>query len=214
MMFQTAKTALLALLATGAASGGYSVVGSEMQSHDADDIANLSHVEVTYEDGDFPKSRGSMGSGPSAHDVVYQVKLLVVSASAVDLATLNNPSATRAQLATALAQNTKAADAAETKMDALISCLWNLIMQPANQAFGLTGQVANRWIPHIQKDPVGTSGAYASQTASLNVSCTVMEQPTTVVGVQGRAIVDNVILTSDKTGINLDSAVQGTKAGT
>jgi hypothetical protein len=215
MKFQSVKTAIIALLATGATANGYSVVGAQSQSQAAEKLANLAEVEVVFGDGDFPKSRGGMGGGSLAHDAMFKVVIAVAMPAVVDIATLESPTATPVQRAAALTAAVKSDDATEAKIDAVAAAIWNLIMRPANWQFGQTAiKIANRWISAIHKNDPGKFGSYGSKTGTMDISCTFEEIPTQETPVVGAAVDNTVNLTSDLTGAVLDSAKQGAKVGT
>ena len=210
MQFQTVKTALAALLAANAASLGYSIVGYQAQSHGAEEIANYQrHVEVYYGSGTFPRDKSSI-VGPFAHEVTYKVSLIISGTARADLSVLESPTATDAQRASALEASLAAADFADRLWDDLAAKVWNLLMMPANRSLGLdTGVVSDRYISNLKKNSPSRQGSFVILDGTMDYTCRVIETPTGETPVPGTTIEAGIILTSDKTGTVLDSALQG-----
>ena len=178
MEFRIIKDNLVTILGD-AAAGRYQVVGYQGQSKAAGEIlGNLRTVQVFYGDGNFPKGKAAL-TGPTTHEATYQIRLIVASQATGDIATINNPAATPAQKATALAAILNSAEQADASMDEFLEIIYQILMDARNDDIGTGGppyRVADRWVEGMLKDEPLPEGEYVTLTGSIQFGCQLTEQ--------------------------------------
>ncbi len=196
MLFRTVCDAIKSTLNT-AAAGRYLTIGYQRQTKAAEEIANLKTVQVFYNSGEFPESGGSR-SGPVHHNATYTIWLSVSVGAVADVAVLEAPGSTEAQISAALLAAQESSEVADKQMDELIEIVWKILMDARNQDFepansALRYQVSNRWISNIRKGQPQEEGSYFLLTAEMNLSLTIREDvvgEATTTGLEG---IDTVI---------------------
>lgn len=142
MQFQAIKTAIIALLNANAATGRFSVMSYQQQTHDADEIAEYNrHVTVYYKGGTFNPQGSRPKSGVVLHDMTFQIDMLVAGNAVVDLATLDNPASTDHQRSVALAAYYEGGAHADDLMDDLWAQLYNIFENPVNFELGFASGI-------------------------------------------------------------------------
>ena len=192
--FRTVRDALNTLLGS-AAAGRFAVVGFRRQGLDAAEIkGHARRVQVYYSQGDFPKSAGR-NTGPSQHDMTFNIDIQVSQPAAVDLNTINNPASSPSQIATALAAMQESAERADESFDELADILYQILMDGRNYDIGLgKGVVANRWINSIRKDDPQPMGGLVVLTGRLEYVCRTVEE---ITGDTGVALTGGIDVTLD-----------------
>lgn len=178
MEFRTIKANLVIILGE-AAAGRYQVVGYPGQSKAAGEVlGNLRTVQVFYGNGDFSKGKAGI-TGPTVHEAVYQIRLIVASQAVGDIATINNPASTPEQKATALAGILNSAEQADASIDELFDIIYQILMDGRNLDLGTTGPpftVSERWVAGMQKDDPLPEGEYVAITGNIQFGCQMIEQ--------------------------------------
>ena len=175
MNFRTIRDAIITTLGTGAA-GNFRVVGFQKQAEAAEqNIDTDRSVQVFYDSGEFPKSSGSL-SGNVMHDMTFALELTAAKASAVDLTVLENPASTPAQIQAAFAAKQNAADLADKSLDEMIDLIYQVLMDARQQNFGLSFEVADRWIDDVRKNRPITYGQYVVISGVAQLTCAIDEQ--------------------------------------
>jgi hypothetical protein len=199
MNFIIVKDALIALLGTEAASR-YRTIGFQQQGQSAEEIKDTDRsVQVFYSEGTFPKSGGSL-SGPYLHKITIRIELAISEPARGDLATLNNPSATPSQLATAIAAMQDAAQLADNNFDELVDIIFNIIMSAENVDLGLSTPIGTRWIDSVKKNQPLPRGEYIVLTGEMLFTCVMDEQATGAASTTGEGIGTEVEIDEDTTG--------------
>jgi hypothetical protein len=215
MNFETLQTNIVNLL-TNAAAGRYRVAGYQPKSEDAEEYLDMDRlVSVFYSEGQFPKNK-SGPVGPIQHETIYRIEMFVTKSAEGDLATINNPASTPAELQTALANVKLAEQLADDSFNELVGIIYQILMDARNRYFGMPkGTIADRWLDNIRKDsPLEITsdkgilgGKFITLTGSIDLTCVLDEE---ILGDSGTAgfIYDNVIdITDDdneKTGVLVD----------
>ncbi|MDR0475550.1 MAG: hypothetical protein LBH43_17990 [Treponema sp.] len=161
------------------ADGRYAVI-SAVRKFDAESVFEMPHVSVYYSSGSFDNSKSSVNS-PYHHDVSFNIYLYTAAKATVNLAILQNPSATQAQAAAALAASENASLLVDGKTDELLSVLFDIIMRPAHRNLG-TDYITNRWITQIKKYNPETLGSIVTATASITLTAQCEEEVTSEEG--------------------------------
>jgi hypothetical protein len=161
----------------------------------AEDISENHHVSVYYSEGTFDKSKSSINS-PYHHDCSFNIYLETAAKATVNLTVLQDPSATQAQRAAALAASENASVIVDEKTDGLISLLFDILMRPAHRNLG-TDYVANRWVTQIKKYNPETLGSIVTQAASITLTAQCMETVTGEEGTPGGRV-DTIIEFGDE----------------
>ena len=210
MQFETVKASIVAIL--GAAEAGrYQTVGFQRQSINADEVLDdLRQVQVFYTRGDFPK-RAGRNTGSVGHDATYRIELTVSKAAVGDLSTLNDPSASPTQLATALAGYNEATSEADTSIDELAGIIYQVLMSALNYDMGQSvGAVSNRWVPSISKDTPTPRGALVVLTGNMELNLRITEAITGDTGTASDGYYDTVVDIDgddvERTGVIVDNA--------
>lgn len=201
MKFRTVKTALKTLL-NDSSLGNFRVIGFDRQAKGADEFLNNDRlVQVYYTEGEFPKSSGGM-RGSKSHNISLDIDLTCSAKAQADLSILDNPAATEAQKANALAGLKEAAEIADEKIDELIDRVYQIIMDARNERLGLTkGFISSRWIDRIQKDSILERGDLVVKTANMRYTCRVQESVLGDTGFEPDSVVfDSSITVGDTEG--------------
>ena len=185
MNFRNIKTALVTLLGNEAA-GRYRTIGYQKQGQDADKVKDSNRtVQVYYSRARFPQSAGGI-SGPVKHNMTFRLDLMVSSAAKGDLATLKNPTATPAQIQTALNGFQQAAELADNSMSELIDILYQVIMDAEHVDLDqATYLVSSRWVDDVEVDEPLPRGQVVVLTGSMQFTCSMDEQVSGDPGVAG-----------------------------
>jgi hypothetical protein len=175
MQFRTLAASVETLLDTNS-GGAYRVVGYPTRSASDDEVDDLNRlVQVFYQSGDFPKSAGSL-TGPVIHDINFGLELTVSQAAEGDLATLDDPLSTPAQLQTALAGIKGAEFLANKSWDEGADLVWNVLMDAQNQGLGLDqNDVGSRWVGRFAKERPLRHGSIVVVTGIIDLSALVEE---------------------------------------
>jgi hypothetical protein len=175
MTFRLVKSALVDLLAANA-GGAFRVEGAQQQAQDANEFTGVKRsVRVFYSSGNFPKSGGS-ANGPFDHDLRFGLQLTVVQPASVDLAVLEDPTATGSQRVAALAASDAAADLADASFDEFADLVFQIIMDARNEDLGLPAYtVGSRWIESVTKNNIDPLGEYVALTGTVSFTCSVEE---------------------------------------
>lgn len=186
MQFITVKDAITTTLGAAAADR-FRTIGYQSQSTGATEIkGNNRSVRVYYSSGDFPKNAGSI-NGPTQHDITFSIELAVAEPAKADLTVLDDENASAAAKATALLNAREADQEADASFDELADIVYQILMDSRNQEYGLTNQVANRWVSGMQKDQIGRQGALVTITGVIRLGLRVSED---VVGATGDTLID------------------------
>jgi len=183
MNFRILKASIVNLLGS-AAGGNFRVIGYQKQAQEAFHIKDEDRsVQVFYAEGDYPKSSGSL-NGPVMHDMTFNLDITVSKACKGDLATLENPAATPAQLQTALTNLKIAEDGVDDSWDEISDYIYQILMDARNLDLQLDPiKVANRWVDRVIKDPLQTRGELVVLTGSMKLTCRMPEEVLGEVGV-------------------------------
>lgn len=177
MNFQTLKSNLVTILGT-AAAGRYRTVGYQQQGDSATNTKGVNQsVQVFYISGNFPKSGASL-RGPVRHEMTFRVELTASAAAKGNLAVLDNPASTEAQVAAAISGIQDAAALADAALDSLFSIIYGVLMDNRNLDVGLSVTVADRWIGGFTKNGVHPRGQLVTCTGNLDYTCTYFEELT------------------------------------
>jgi len=178
------KNALISIL-EAQSSGFFVTKKSQKQTIGATENAIKPRVTLYYQGGDFPKSSGSYGSD-RIQIPTYRCELQVVSASEVDLNTINNPTATIGEISAALSAMSDASDVADDLMDELLIRVYEIIESAINIDLGLSkNEVTDVWIENFQKDNPLPQGEYLILTGNFNITCRVNETVPGETGIPG-----------------------------
>ena len=214
MNFRVVKDAITNLLGTKA-SGRYRTIGHQERSQAASEVKNNNRsVQAYFSSGDLPKSGGA-ARGPFKHNVTYRIDLTVSMSAKGDLATINNPSSTPAQLQTALANIQEASAGADASLDELYDIVFNVLMDAEEIDFNLPFPLANRWIGNLDKHEPMERGSLFVITGAMQLTCSVTEYVTGNVGVDvADPIYDTTIINNDLNGVPDPIGKAGTLTGT
>ncbi|MCK5127577.1 MAG: hypothetical protein KAR42_15075 [candidate division Zixibacteria bacterium] len=210
MNFETVKDSIVNNILAPAEAGRFRTVGFQRQSINADEVEdNLRLVQIYFSRGDFSK-RAGRNTGPVQHDVTYRVELIVSKAAGGDLATLDNPSSTPSQLATALVGFSESSALADASLDELAGIIYQILMDGLNYDLGVTKYtVSNRWIDNIQKNEPTSRGSLLVLTGSMDLSCRMVEEITGDVGAEVPGVYDTELDIDgddvEKTGVTIDN---------
>jgi len=172
MKFRTLKASIVTLLGA-AAAGRFKVVSYQRQTRPADE-GNT--VQVYYQSGSFPKT-GAAVNGTTRHEITFKIDLKVSESAKGDLTVIQDPDATPAQLAVAIAAFQDAAALADSAFDQLADDVYNILMDARNQDLGLAeGSVSNRFIANINKEDPLPRGEVVVLTGTMNLTCVVDEE--------------------------------------
>jgi hypothetical protein len=208
------KDAIIDLLAVKAA-GRYRTIGHQKQEQSAKEVKDSNRsVQVYFSNGDFPKSGGSL-TGPFKFDITYRIDLTVAKAAVGDLAVIQNPASTPAQLATALSNIQEATALADESLDELYEIVFQILEDAEQVEFGLElGTVSNRWISNLDKHEPTERGSLVVLTGIMQLTCSVVEY---VIGDQGVDIDDPYydveVISNDQNGVPDPEGKAGTLTG-
>jgi hypothetical protein len=211
MNFRTIKSSLITILGN-AEAGRYRTIGYQRQGQSADEnLNNERSVQVFYNQGEFPRSAGSM-SGEVMHGLTFAVQMTVATPAKGDLSVIDNDSATQVDVANAIDAIQDSQQLADDSMDEFIDILYQVLMDAENVDVGLDiGDVSNRWVDNVQKDQPIKSGQYVVLTGSMQFTCSCDEEVTGDSGTAGNAI-DTEIICEDTEG-NADIGKAGVLNG-
>lgn len=215
MFFRTLKQSIIDNVLVPAEQGRWVTHGNQGQRKDAEVINDNRQVTVYYSEGDIPKD-ASASYGDVAHDPVYLIELAVATAAEVDLATLNDDTASQNDKATALRNLSEAGKVADSQIDELIDDVWQTLMDNRNEQMGIKPPedrpnlkvVSSRWVSQIRKDNPSDDGEFLVLTASMRLTCRIEE---TVSGEDLPAVTDNAVYDSDIVLDGNEEAKQGVK---
>jgi hypothetical protein len=159
------------------AAGRFRVIGYQKQAQSAENVKDLDRsVQVFFKQGVFPQNAGSI-NGPVQHDMVFHIILTVSSASKGNLAALNDPNSSVAELKYALEHLKLAEENADALFDSLARIVFQILMDARNIDLGLAPvRVGGRWIETIVKDEVLIRGALVVQTGALRLTARMPEE--------------------------------------
>jgi hypothetical protein len=214
MNFETLKSNIVTILGN-AAAGRYRVVGYQTVARDVDEFKDSDRlVKVYFSEDQFPKNQSAL-VGNISSEPVFMVELIVSKSAKGDLATLENPASTPAQLQTALANVKLAEDEADTSWDELAGIVYQVLMDANNIDFDLPkGTIASRWLDNFKKDEPGqigiTTGILGGKlilvTGSARFTCVLDESIVGDTGTAGDTIdtaLDIVDDDNEKTGVQI-----------
>ena len=173
------------------ADSKYIVLSPQNRKSDAQNIFDMPQVTVFYSEGSFDKSKSSINS-PYHHDCNFNIWVAVAAKSTVNLSVLQNPNATTAQYAAALADAGNASQITDEKADKLLGFLFDIIMRPENRKLG-TDYITNRWITRISKNQPASMGAIVTITASISLTASCVEEVGSEEGIPGTGGVDTIV---------------------
>lgn len=176
MNFRVIKDQIVNNILGPAEAGRFQTIGFQRQSTAAEEVlGNLRFVQLFYSSGDFGKSGGRQ-TGPTQHDITYNVWLTVSAASELDLSVINDESSTPEQVSAALLAEKEACEVADTSLDELIDIVYQILMDGNNIDVCLCkGIVSNKWIGSVSKDQPTASGDYVVLTASMPLTLRTFE---------------------------------------
>jgi hypothetical protein len=210
MNFRKVKTSIENILIK-AEDSRYVTIGFQRQSKSAIESLDFSRmVQIYYSSGEFDKSTGSL-SGPVQHDVTFNIDLTVSKAAEGDMSAIINPSATQQDIIDALANFSEASQLTDESIDQLINIIYQELMDAENYDLGMdVGIVSNRWINRIQKNDPLPRGEYVTITASMQLTCRVIEIVEGDTGTPGGKVFDTVVdIVNDdveQTGVIIDES--------
>lgn len=150
MSFTTVRDNIISFLGTQS-QGEFTVIGYKPQEKDAVDIVSNKQITVVARNGDFPKDTNSVNR-KLTHICTFELILTVASNIAVDLATIENGASTELQIATAIANRSRADDLANKLWDAFFITITKIIMSPQNRFLGNTKYtISDRWLNGFEK---------------------------------------------------------------
>lgn len=215
MNFETLQQNIVDILGA-AAAGRFRVVGFQPKSDNVDEyLDNNRLVSVYFSESQIPENMGGL-QGPIHFEPIYRIELFVSADAKGDLAVIDNPSSTPAQLTTAIGNIKLAEKLADDSWNELAGIVYQILMDGRNRDLDLpVGIASSRWINNFRKDrPAEISltrgilgGRYVTITGSMDLTCVLEE---TIVGDTGVAgnIFDNVIDQVDddneKTGVQVN----------
>jgi hypothetical protein len=178
MRFRDVKETLVNHLGAEAA-GRYRTIGYQDGETAAEEVLNNGRaVQVYYREGSFPKAGGSL-SGPVVHDITFRLEMTVARAAEGDLTTLDDPSASDAARAVALATYQESCAMADESLDELADIIYQVVMDARFIDLGQTGSpVANRWIDRFEKANPITRAEFVILTGYFELTCRVDEAVT------------------------------------
>ena len=186
MQFEIIKASLEAILNAAAPGGGFRVVGYQQQASAAEKFLGVDRrVMVVYTTGDFPKDKAGM-TGPTCHDIRFNLELAVSAKAKADLSVLNNPGSTGPQRVAALAAIEAAGKIADDAMDDFIGIVYQILMDSAHLEIGTGGPpytVFNRWAEDAQKGEPLPMGELLVLAATIGFSCSTNEEITGATGI-------------------------------
>jgi hypothetical protein len=193
MNFETLQTNLVTILGN-AAAGRYRVAGFQPKSNDAEEyLDNNRLVSVYFSEGQFPENMNSIAGSSKQHMATYRIELFVTAGAKGDLATIDNPASTPAQIQTAIANIKDAELLADESWNELCGIIYQVLMDGRNLDLDMpSGTIANRYLDNIRKDrpaEIGVArgvlgGQFITITGSMDLTC-ILDEP--VLGDTGTA---------------------------
>jgi len=182
MNFELVRDAIEDLLISKAGTD-FRVISAQTRAQAAEEVKdNNRSVEVYYSQGDFPQGQGSL-SGPMTHEVTFKIDLTASAAAKGDLATLENPAATPAEIAAALTGFKKARIEADRSLDELWRLVWQALMAASSIDLEMSRKIASRWLTNYRKDTPITHGELVVLTGSADFTCKIEEETTGLIPV-------------------------------
>jgi hypothetical protein len=181
MRFREVKQSLINNVLGPAEAGRFQTIGFQRQKKSAEENkGNSRTIQVYYNSGDFPTSRGSL-QGPNQHDLTFKIDITVSEPVGADLSVLRDNLSTPAEKAAALLLAQESAERADNSIDELFEIVYQIVMDARNINLGIDTsnfRVANRWIGQIQKDDGLENGDLFVITGSMQLTCRVSEDVT------------------------------------
>ena len=176
MNFRIIKDSIINILGV-AEAGRFRTVGFQRQTKAVKECkGNLRLITVYYSTGYFPK-RSGRNTGPVQHDITYRIEFTVSNPAIGNLAVINDPISTPAQIATAISAIQESAQLADQSIDELFEIVYQILMDANNIDMQLPiGMVASRWIDSIQKNEPRSRGDLVELTGSANLTLRTSEQ--------------------------------------
>ena len=208
MNFRKVKTSIENILIK-AENDRYVTVGFQRQSKSAIETLDKSRlVQIYYSSGEFDKTAGRL-NGPVQHDVTFNIDLTVSKAAEGDMSAIINPDATQQDIVTALANFSEASQLTDESIDELINIIYQELMNAENFDLGMdVGIVSNRWLSRVQKNSPLPQGEYVTITASLQLTCRMVEIVEGDTGIPGGKVFDTTIDIEgddiEKTGVKVE----------
>jgi len=174
MNYETIRDSVVSILGA-AESTNFQTVGFQRQSKSSHEAHARPFVQVFYSRGTFPTQSGIL-NGPYKHDATFQIDFTVAQPAKVDLATLNNDSASAAAKTVALAAQQEASYLADRKLDEIFRRVFQILMLPENINLGLAPAiVTDRYINNFQKDQPVPNGELVILTGACLLTCKTTE---------------------------------------
>ena len=149
------------------AAGRYAVISPRRKS-EAVGIFDCPQVQVFYSSGDIDKSKSSINS-PYHHNCSFDIYIRAAAKVKVNTKILEDPAATDAQRAEALAAGDNASVAVDKKTDEMMDIIFNIIMRPEHRNLG-TDYNPNRWITSLKKSNPESLGAIVMESATITLT--------------------------------------------
>jgi len=211
MNFQTLKRSIIENVLVPAEAGRYFTIGHQRHRASAEHINANRQVTLYYSEGTFPDG-AAQSYGDVIHTPTFLVELLVATSAEIDLATLNDETASENDKAKALRAMSEASTRADEQMDDLIAIIWNVLMDARNEQMGVDPpkdrpdlkMIASRKVDQIRKDTPSQDGEFFVLSASMRLTCRLEES------IHGVSLPEpgDVTFDSDIT-LDGDSALQG-----
>jgi hypothetical protein len=208
MNFQTLKQSIIDNVLVPGEQGRYITIGHQRQRKSAEVINANRQVTLYYSEGDFPDGQ-SKSYGDVIHKPTFLIELAVATEAEVDLATLNDDTATENDKAKVLRAMSEAGVSADKQMDELIAIVWNVLMDARNEQMGINPPgdrpdlkvVASRKVDQIRKDTPSQDGEFFVLTASMRLTCNIEENIDGAdLGIPGNKVFDaDITLEGDDT---------------
>lgn len=173
MNFVTVRNALVATLAAGA-SGKYRVLGYQKPAEAGESLTNSNRlVQVFFSDGIFPKDKSSISY--FHHDLTFKIELTATMPATGDLAVIENPDSTPAQLVTALAGIKNAESLVDLSIDELYNHVCDVLYNNEELDIGLSEVLQDRWLNEFHKNKIAYHGDLLVLTGTIQYTCAVTE---------------------------------------
>lgn len=225
MAFRTVKKSLINKVLTPNAASNFRIAGYQKSALSAEEISGTSRLLSVYTPSLDLTGRET---GPVQSKAVINLDFFVSAPAKVDLTVLDNPDATTAQRAAAIAASIDAASVADESMDEFWELVWNIVMNARYNQLGLdesvtvgavtypvdTGiKIAERYITRLDKDQPSEMGDHVVLTARAQITYKTVEQVSGLAttpmteGIQDEIqFADNngIIDTTTKTGVTVN----------
>jgi len=190
VIFQDIRDSIRRVLAQNA-NGEFDLIGAQKRGKSAEEVKDQNRlVEVYYYRGEFPKSGGTL-LGPNRHDWQFRIDFTVATASKGDIATIEDPGSSAAQVARAIRDMKESELSADDSLDDLFSRIYQILMDARHENFDLpTGTIASRWVSSLSKDEPIERGNFTILTGSCILSGTTSEPVDGLIGVKAGPVLD------------------------